>query len=107
MKNASATLRRRGIECVPQAVTEEIESQHEGCDREAGEDRQMWSVEQVCAPVRWEDSIRYLLGEGFTRFIELGPGTVLSGFLKRIDKAAQTLHVGDASSLEATVAALA
>ncbi|HEV7926756.1 MAG TPA: ACP S-malonyltransferase [Verrucomicrobiae bacterium] len=41
---------------------------------------------QVVSPVRWEDSIRYLLAQGFTRFIELGPGSVLSGFVKRIEK---------------------
>jgi [acyl-carrier-protein] S-malonyltransferase len=63
-------------------------------------------VEQVTASVRWEDSIRYLLGEGFIRFIELGPGTALSGFMKRIDKNAQMLNVADAGSLEATVKAL-
>ena len=60
-------------------------------------------VEQVCAPVLWEKSMRYLLSQGFTRFIELGPGTVLSGFMKRIDKNAQMLNVGDTTSLEATV----
>ena len=63
-------------------------------------------VEQVTASVRWEDSIRYLLGQGLTRFIELGPGTALSGFMKRIDKNAQMLNVADAASLEATVKAL-
>lgn len=63
-------------------------------------------VEQVTASVRWEESIRYLLSQGFTRFIELGPGTALTGFLKRIDKAAQSLNVADVPSLEATVAAL-
>jgi [acyl-carrier-protein] S-malonyltransferase len=63
-------------------------------------------VEQVTASVRWEDSIRYLLGQGFTRFVELGPGTALSGFMKRIDKSAQTLNIADAASLEATVKAL-
>jgi [acyl-carrier-protein] S-malonyltransferase len=60
-------------------------------------------VEQVCAPVRWEESMRALLAQGFTRFIELGPGTALSGFMKRIDKNAQMLNVADAASLEATV----
>jgi [acyl-carrier-protein] S-malonyltransferase len=64
-------------------------------------------VEQVCAPVRWEESMRTLLAQGFTRFIELGPGTALSGFMKRIDKSAQMLNVADAASLEATVKALA
>jgi [acyl-carrier-protein] S-malonyltransferase len=63
-------------------------------------------VEQVTASVRWEDSIRYLLGQGFTRFIELGPGSALSGFMKRIDKNVQMLNVADAASLEATAAAI-
>lgn len=61
---------------------------------------------QVVSPVRWEDSIRYLLAQGFTRFIELGPGTALSGFLKRIDKTATILNVADVPSLEVTVKAL-
>ena len=63
-------------------------------------------VEQVTASVRWEESMRYLLSQGFTRFIELGPGTALSGFLKRIDKAAQIYNVADAASLKTTVSAL-
>ena len=63
-------------------------------------------VEQVCASVLWETSMRALLAQGFTRFIELGPGTALSGFMKRIDKTAQMLNVADAASLEVTVKAL-
>jgi [acyl-carrier-protein] S-malonyltransferase len=59
-------------------------------------------VEQVCASVRWEESMRALLAQGYTRFIELGPGTALSGFMKRIDKTAQMLNVADVASLEAT-----
>lgn len=61
---------------------------------------------QVVSPVRWEGSIRYLLAQGFQRFIELGPGTALSGFVKRIDKTVTILNVADAPSLEATVKAL-
>ncbi len=64
-------------------------------------------VEQVTAPVRWEESMRYLVGQGFTRFIELGPGRALSGFMKRIHKPAQILNVEDMSSLEAVVKAVA
>jgi [acyl-carrier-protein] S-malonyltransferase len=64
-------------------------------------------VEQVTSPVRWEDSMRGLLANGFTRFIELGPGTALGGFMKRIDKNAQVLNVADAASLDATGKALA
>lgn len=64
-------------------------------------------VEQVTASVRWEDSMRYLLARGFTRFIEIGPGAALSGFMKRIDRSAQVLNVQDPASLAATIAALA
>ena len=63
-------------------------------------------VEQVTASVRWEESIRYLLAQGFTRFIELGPGTALTGFMKRIDKTVQALNVADAASLAATAEVL-
>jgi [acyl-carrier-protein] S-malonyltransferase len=50
--------------------------------------------------------MRYLLSQGFTRFIEVGPGTALSGFMRRIDKKAQIVNVADVASLETTVAAL-
>lgn len=63
-------------------------------------------VEQVTAPVRWEESMRHLLADGFTRFIELGPGTALSGFMKRIDRTAEMLSIADPAGLELAVAAL-
>jgi [acyl-carrier-protein] S-malonyltransferase len=63
-------------------------------------------VEQVTSSVLWEKSMRGLLAQGFTRFIELGPGTALSGFMKRIDKSARMLNVADAASLEATAKAI-
>ena len=64
-------------------------------------------VEQVTSSVLWENSMRYLLAQGFTRFIELGPGTALSGFMKRIDKSAQMLNVADLASLETTISTVA
>jgi [acyl-carrier-protein] S-malonyltransferase len=60
-------------------------------------------VDQVTSSVRWEESMRFLLGKGFTRFIELGPGKALSGFMKRIDKNARMFNVSDVSSLEEAV----
>lgn len=63
-------------------------------------------VHQVTASVRWEESMRGLLAQGFTRFIELGPGTALTGFMKRIDKNAVVLNVADLASLEAASKAL-
>jgi [acyl-carrier-protein] S-malonyltransferase len=64
-------------------------------------------VEQVTSSVLWEKSMRHLLAQGCTRFIELGPGTALSGFMKRIDKNVQMLNVADVASLEMTGKALA
>jgi [acyl-carrier-protein] S-malonyltransferase len=60
-------------------------------------------AQQVTSSVRWEESMRFLLNQGFTRFIELGPGTALSGFMKRIDKAATMHNAGDVASLESTI----
>ena len=62
-------------------------------------------VEQLVRPVRWEDSMRYLIDQGFRRFIELGPGTTLTGFLRRIDRSLPAYHVEDPESLEQTIQA--
>jgi [acyl-carrier-protein] S-malonyltransferase len=43
-------------------------------------------VQQVVSPVRWEDSMRYLLDDGFDLFYEVGPGRVLRGLMKRINR---------------------
>ncbi len=63
-------------------------------------------IDQVTSPVCWEAGIRQLLQRGFTRFIELGPGKALTGFLRRIDRNAQGLNVADVPSLQATLTAL-
>jgi len=56
-------------------------------------------VTQVGAPVRWDESVRYMIGEGVTTFVEIGPGKVLSGLVKRIDKEVHTMNVEDAQGL--------
>jgi [acyl-carrier-protein] S-malonyltransferase len=43
-------------------------------------------LKQLVAPVRWEDSMRHLLDEGFDLFYEVGPGRVLRGLMKRINR---------------------
>jgi len=63
-------------------------------------------LRQVASPVRWSESIQRLLDEGVTRFIEVGPGKVLSGLVRQISRQCQVLNVEDVQSLEATVAAL-
>ncbi|MBM7581224.1 [acyl-carrier-protein] S-malonyltransferase [Caldicoprobacter guelmensis] len=60
-------------------------------------------VEQVSSPVRWEDSVRYMLSQGIEVFIEVGPGKVLNGFLKKISGEVKGYNVEDLKSLEATL----
>lgn len=50
-------------------------------------------VAQLTSPVRWEESMRKLLSLGFTTFIELGPGRVLSGLIKRVDRSVKLFNV--------------
>jgi [acyl-carrier-protein] S-malonyltransferase len=54
-------------------------------------------VQQVIQPVRWEDSLRYLLAQGCNEFYEVGPGRVLRGLLKRIDRKVPCHGVGEAA----------
>lgn len=56
-------------------------------------------VTQVCAPVLWEQSVNAMIQSGVTRFIEIGPGKVLSGLVKRISKDVQLANVEDRTSL--------
>ena len=55
--------------------------------------------QQVTAPVRWEESIRRLRQEGVELFVEVGPGKVLSGLVRQIDRAAECLRVEDSATL--------
>ena len=63
-------------------------------------------VEQVTSPVKWEACIRAMIADGVTRFIELGPGTALTGFMRRIDRGLEVLNVADNESLAKTAEAL-
>ncbi|HLE04808.1 MAG TPA: hypothetical protein VI729_09410, partial [Anaerolineales bacterium] len=64
-------------------------------------------IEQLDNPVRWVEVVRRLTAEGVEIFIELGPGKVLSGLIKRIDETLQVYHIEDRESLEETLAAAA
>jgi [acyl-carrier-protein] S-malonyltransferase len=63
-------------------------------------------VRQVSGTVRWQEAVERLVREGVDTFVEVGPGTVLSGLVKKIDKTVRVLSVEDPVSLEATTAAL-
>jgi [acyl-carrier-protein] S-malonyltransferase len=58
-------------------------------------------IEQLTAPVRWTASMRALVAAGVTRYLELGPGSVLSGLLKRIEKGAEITSLGTADDAAA------
>jgi [acyl-carrier-protein] S-malonyltransferase len=60
-------------------------------------------VRQVSMPVRWEESVRQLIDEGVNTFVEVGPGRVLSGLLRQIERSVSTLNVEDEKSLAATL----
>lgn len=57
-------------------------------------------VRQVCSSVRWVDVIEMMVSQGVTRFVEIGPGTVLTGLVKRINADVELVNVNDAASLE-------
>lgn len=61
---------------------------------------------QVMSSVYFEDSVRYMIDNGVDTIIEIGPGKVLSGFIRKIDKSIKTYQVEDQASLEKTLAGL-
>ena len=74
---------------------------------ETGDEARDALIRQVSMPVRWEESMRLLLDEGVTTFIEVGPGRVLTGLMRQIERSVTTLNVEDEKSLLATVERIA
>jgi [acyl-carrier-protein] S-malonyltransferase len=64
-------------------------------------------VEQLTAPVKFTQAARALIQDGVTTFVEVGPGNVLSGLVKRIDRGVQALSINDLESLQRAEEALA
>jgi len=60
-------------------------------------------IEQLCNGIQWQRSIEYMVDEGVSAFIEIGPGKVLSGLIKRINKDVNTLNIGDAESVKSLI----
>jgi [acyl-carrier-protein] S-malonyltransferase len=55
---------------------------------------------QLCHCIQWQRSVEYMAGDGVSTFIEFGPGKVLAGLIKRIDKNVKILNVGDAEAVK-------
>jgi len=60
-------------------------------------------LRQLCNCVRWQRSIEYMVSDGVSTFIELGPGKVLAGLIKRIDKNVKIINIGDADAVRGLV----
>jgi [acyl-carrier-protein] S-malonyltransferase len=61
-------------------------------------------VEQVCRPVRWAETVRYLQAQGVTRIVECAPGKVLAGLVKRTVDGVESLAITDSAALAAAIA---
>ena len=61
-------------------------------------------VRQVTGPVKWEQSMRLLIAQGVETFVEVGPGKVLSGLMRQIDRSKRCVNVEDEASLQKTMA---
>jgi [acyl-carrier-protein] S-malonyltransferase len=72
-----------------------------------GDEARSALIRQVTLPVRWEQSIRALLEEGVTSFVEVGPSRVLSGLLRQMDRSVHCTNVEDEKSLATTLEKLA
>jgi [acyl-carrier-protein] S-malonyltransferase len=68
-----------------------------------GDEARQALIRQVTMPVRWEESMRFLLDENVRTFIEVGPGRVLTGIMRQIERSVTTLSVEDDKSLAATI----
>ena len=69
----------------------------------SGEEAREALIRQVTQPVRWLDSVRDMLESGVTMFVEVGPGKVLLGLLRQIDRSVRGTNVEDAASLQSAL----
>jgi len=60
-------------------------------------------IRQVTAPVKWSESTQYLIDRGVQTFVEVGPGKVLCGLMRQIDRSKKSLNVEDEASLQKTL----
>ena len=60
-------------------------------------------IDQVCSPVRWADTMQYLINKGIDVAIELGTGKVLSGLMRRFNSKVRCFQIGDPVTLKSTV----
>jgi [acyl-carrier-protein] S-malonyltransferase len=74
---------------------------------EKGEEARNALIRQVSMPVRWEESVRLMIDEGVNTFVEVGPGRVLTGLLRQIERSVAALNIEDEKSLATTLEKIA
>jgi [acyl-carrier-protein] S-malonyltransferase len=74
---------------------------------EKGEEARNALIRQVSMPVRWEESVRLMIDEGVNTFVEVGPGRVLTGLLRQIERSVAALNIEDEKSLAMTMEKIA
>jgi [acyl-carrier-protein] S-malonyltransferase len=57
-------------------------------------------LKQLCSSVQWQRSVEYMVKNGVGKFIEIGPGKVLAGLVKRINKESEMVNIGDANAVK-------
>ena len=60
-------------------------------------------LRQLCNCVQWQRSIEYMIDSGVSTFIEIGPGKVLTGLIKRINKSVELINIGDVEAVKSTI----
>src|SRR5271168_3719820 len=73
----------------------------------SGDEARESLIRQVTMPVRWLESVREMIDQGVNIFVEVGPGKVLSGLLRQIDRSVRCFNTEDAASLQATLEKIA
>jgi [acyl-carrier-protein] S-malonyltransferase len=73
----------------------------------SGDEAREALIRQVTLPVRWEESVREMVEQGVNTFVEVGPGRVLTGLLRQIDRSVHVFNVEDEKSLRSTLEKLA
>jgi [acyl-carrier-protein] S-malonyltransferase len=73
----------------------------------SGDEARESLIRQVTMPVRWLESVREMIEQGVNIFVEVGPGKVLSGLLRQIDRSVRCFNTEDAASLQATLEKIA
>lgn len=107
MKPAAAAVERALAEVTVQRFEIPVISNVEARPNDAADHVRELLVRQVDSPVLWEQSIQAMAAAGVTRALEIGPGKVLAGLVKRIDKNLAVLSVGEPSQLAEVPAFLA